>query len=54
MVTGGSIAVKSPDMFLSWIVRFGKEKIILGADVKDEKLPFQVGKKILKLISIHL
>ena len=38
MVTGGSIAVKSPDIFLSWIEKFGKEKIILGADVKDEKI----------------
>ncbi|MEI6554910.1 MAG: 1-(5-phosphoribosyl)-5-[(5-phosphoribosylamino)methylideneamino]imidazole-4-carboxamide isomerase [Paludibacter sp.] len=38
MVTGGSIAVKNPDVFLSWISTFGAEKIILGADVKDEKI----------------
>lgn len=38
MVTGGSIAVKNPDVFLSWIEKFGAEKIILGADVKDEKI----------------
>jgi len=38
MITGGSIAVKSPDVFESWIARFGAEKIILGADVKDEKI----------------
>jgi len=38
MITGGSIAVKSPDIFESWIARFGAEKIILGADVKDEKI----------------
>jgi len=38
MATGGSIAVKSPEIFLSWIEKFGKEKIILGADVKDEKI----------------
>jgi len=38
MVTGGSIAVKNPDVFSSWINRFGGEKIILGADVKDEKI----------------
>ena len=38
MVTGGSIAVKSPDVFESWIVKFGAERIILGADVKDEKI----------------
>lgn len=38
MVTGGSIAVKNPDVFSSWISKFGAEKIILGADVKDEKI----------------
>ena len=38
MVTGGSIAVKNPDIFSSWITKFGGEKIILGADVKDEKI----------------
>jgi phosphoribosylformimino-5-aminoimidazole carboxamide ribotide isomerase len=35
-VTGGSIAVKNPEMFISWIESFGAEKIILGADAKDE------------------
>jgi len=38
MITGGSIAVKSPAVFSAWIERFGAEKIILGADVKDEKI----------------
>lgn len=38
MVTGGSIAVKSPDVFLQWIEKYGDEKIILGADAKDEKI----------------
>lgn len=38
MITGGSIAVKSPDVFESWITKFGAEKIILGADVKEEKI----------------
>ncbi|MDR3651899.1 MAG: 1-(5-phosphoribosyl)-5-[(5-phosphoribosylamino)methylideneamino]imidazole-4-carboxamide isomerase [Paludibacter sp.] len=38
MITGGSIAVKNPDVFSSWIKQFGGEKIILGADVKDEKI----------------
>lgn len=37
-ITGGSIAVKNPDMFESWLVMFGPEKIILGADVKDRKI----------------
>ncbi|RIH66777.1 1-(5-phosphoribosyl)-5-[(5-phosphoribosylamino)methylideneamino]imidazole-4-carboxamide isomerase [Mariniphaga sediminis] len=35
MVTGGSIAVKEPETFLSWLGKFGSEKIILGADAKD-------------------
>ena len=38
MVTGGSIAVKDPDIFTSWIAKFSGSKIILGADVKDEKI----------------
>lgn len=37
-ITGGSIAVKNPEMFLSWISKYGSEKIILGADVLDEKI----------------
>lgn len=35
-VTGGSIAVKQPEVFGEWISRYGPEKIILGADVKGE------------------
>lgn len=38
MVTGGSIAVKNPEMFSRWVERYGSEKIILGADVKDHKI----------------
>lgn len=37
-VTGGTIAVKNPDTFLGWLEQFGSDKIILGADVKDEKI----------------
>ena len=33
-ITGGSIAVKSAETFVSWIEAYGSEKIILGADVK--------------------
>ena len=36
MVTGGSIAVKSPEIFLRWIEKFGADKIILGADAKNK------------------
>ena len=35
-ITGGSIAVKDPATFTSWIEHYGAEKIILGADVKGE------------------
>ena len=38
MVTGGSIAVKNRDMFLSWLKKYGSEKIILGADAKNEQI----------------
>lgn len=37
-ITGGSIAVKDKDTFLSWIQKYGVEKIILGADAIDEKV----------------
>ncbi|MEO1514556.1 MAG: 1-(5-phosphoribosyl)-5-[(5-phosphoribosylamino)methylideneamino]imidazole-4-carboxamide isomerase [Bacteroidota bacterium] len=32
-ITGGTIAVKDTALFLSWVERYGPEKIILGADV---------------------
>jgi len=35
---GGSIAVKNPLQFLSWLEVYGNEKIILGADAKDRKI----------------
>ena len=35
MVTIGSIAVSRPELFSEWLVKYGAEKIILGADVKD-------------------
>lgn len=37
-VTGGSIAVKQPDLFEHWLKTYGGEKIILGADAKNEKI----------------
>ena len=37
-VTGGSIAVKNPVLFESWLAKYGSEKIILGADAKDRKI----------------
>ena len=38
MVTLGSIAVKQPDLFCQWLGKYGNDKIILGADVKDNKI----------------
>ncbi len=38
MVTGGSIAVKHPDVFSRWITTYGAGRIILGADVKDKRI----------------
>lgn len=38
MVTGGSIAVNSPDIFTEWLKRYGPDVIILGADAKNRKI----------------
>jgi phosphoribosylformimino-5-aminoimidazole carboxamide ribotide isomerase len=38
MVTGGSIAIRNEELFDSWLTTYGPEKIILGADAKDEKI----------------
>lgn len=38
MITGGSVAVKEPNLFKKWIETYGTEKIILGADTKDGKI----------------
>lgn len=37
-ITGGSIAVKNREIFQKWISEYGSDKIILGADAKDEKV----------------
>lgn len=37
-ITGGSIAVKNPDVFKKWILKYGSDKIILGADCNNEKI----------------
>ena len=37
-ITGGSIAVKDKDLFLSWLESYGAEKIILGADFLNRKI----------------
>lgn len=37
-ITGGSIAVKNQEKFISWIETYGPDKIILGADAKNRKI----------------
>lgn len=37
-ITAGSIAIKNPELVQQWIVNFGPEKIILGADAHHEKI----------------
>lgn len=36
-ITASSIAITAPELFSSWIVSYGREKITLGADVTDIK-----------------
>jgi len=38
MVTVGSVAVTNPELFASWIDKYGADRIILGADVRDGKI----------------
>ncbi len=38
MVTGGSVAVKSPDRFIGWLTKYGGDVVILGADAKNRKI----------------
>ncbi|MEJ7643223.1 MAG: 1-(5-phosphoribosyl)-5-[(5-phosphoribosylamino)methylideneamino] imidazole-4-carboxamide isomerase [Chryseolinea sp.] len=36
-ITAASIAVTDPELFASWIISYGREKMTLGADVVDRK-----------------
>jgi phosphoribosylformimino-5-aminoimidazole carboxamide ribotide isomerase len=36
--TVGSMAVKEAEVFTGWLQKFGAQKFMLGADVRDEKL----------------
>ena len=37
-ITGGSVAVKNPELFEEWITTFGGERIILGADALNNQI----------------
>ena len=38
MVTVGSIAVTLPELFMQWLEKYGAERMILGADVRNGKI----------------
>ena len=38
MVTVGSIAVTQPELFMGWLEKYGTERMILGADVRNGKI----------------
>jgi phosphoribosylformimino-5-aminoimidazole carboxamide ribotide isomerase len=38
MVTVGSIAVTEPERFIAWLEKYGSERLILGADVRNGKI----------------
>ena len=38
MVTVGSIAVTRPELFMGWLKRYGADRLILGADVRNGKI----------------
>ena len=37
-ITGGTIAVQNPDLFLEWLLKYKNRKIILGADGRNRKI----------------
>ncbi len=38
MVTVGSVAVTKPELFNNWLVKYGAERMILGADVRNGRI----------------
>ena len=38
MVTVGSIAVTQPELFIGWLEKYGADRMILGADVRNGKI----------------
>ena len=38
IATIGSIAVKNKELFFTWLKKYGADKILLGADVKEDKI----------------
>ncbi|MFZ9005103.1 MAG: 1-(5-phosphoribosyl)-5-[(5-phosphoribosylamino)methylideneamino] imidazole-4-carboxamide isomerase [Bacteroidetes bacterium] len=55
-ITGGSIAATDPELFLSWLERYGPDHIILGADVRDGYISVsgwqeETGRKLLPFVT---
>ena len=38
LATVGSVAVKEPELFVSWLEGYGADRFLLGADVRNEKI----------------
>lgn len=38
MVTVGSVAANAPELFMSWLRRYGADRLILGADTRNGKI----------------
>lgn len=51
-IHASTIAVNNRDLFSSWIISYGRNKIILGADVNNEKLLPEAGPKVRRLMSL--
>jgi len=49
MATIGSVAVTDKQLFESWMKKYGPEKLILGADVKDNKIAITGWKNITEI-----
>ena len=45
MVTVGSIAVTRPELFMGWLDKYGADRMILGADVRNGKISINGWKK---------
>lgn len=51
-ITGGSIAIKDPALFEGWLLRYGQEKIILGADARNGMIAVSGWQEVTE-VSVH-
>ena len=45
-ITGGSVAISNPETFEGWLTKYGRAKIILGADSKDGNIAINAWQKV--------